>query len=522
MTTRPQTQAIFNQAVVDIVTDLSRAISAEERYQHLLVALRQIFHCDAAALLQLHSSTPSSDTVLEPLAVSGLSEDTLGRRFAIAEHPRLARILASSEPVRFVDNELPDPYDGLVDGNSGALAVHDCLGAALHIDGKVWGVLTLDALQSGTFDRLEPLALRTFIRLAEASVKAVATIQTLREQVAREHQVSQALQAAHGQRELIGKSSALQTLRHAIDTVAGSDLVVLILGETGVGKELVAQQLHARSARSEKPLVYVNCAALPEALAESELFGHCKGAFTGASAERSGKFELADGGTLLLDEVGELPLLVQAKLLRVLQSGEIQRLGSDRALRVDVRVLAATNRELQQEVAAGRFRADLYHRLSVFPLTVPPLRERGRDVLALAGYFLEHNQQRLNVRNVRLSNTAKQTLLDYDWPGNVRELEHVMSRAALLATAEQGRGQRWITIETQHLGLPITGSTAAAVQLLPSAESTATFDVAVDSFRKAWLQQLLQQHDGNLAAAARAAGIDRSNFFRLLKRLQLR
>lgn len=509
-------QRMFDQAVIDIVTDLSQALAPAARYQRLLDALRRIFPCDAAALLQLR------DTVLYPLAVSGLSEDTLGRRFVVAEHPRLSRILLSREPVRFADTDLPDPYDGLVEDAPLQLPVHDCMGAALYIDNTPWGVLTLDALQLNTFDRIDPVALHTFIRLTEASVKAAQTIDGLRQQIDREHQFNQALLAERDTHELIGQSAVMKVLRRNIDTVASSDLLVLILGETGVGKELVAQQLHQRSSRAEQMMVHVNCAALPESLAESELFGHRRGAFTGAVSDRAGKFELADRGTLFLDEVGELPPTIQAKLLRVLQSGEIQRVGSDQSLHVDVRVIAATNRDLKREVAEGRFRADLYHRLSVFPVLVPPLRDRGRDVLALAGYFLENNQQRLHIRNIRLSAEAKQVMLDYEWPGNVRELEHLMSRAALLAAAEQGRNQRWITIEPSHLGLGIASTINAVEPASISIDNSKTLTEAMGEFQKYWLQQCLNTHGGNVAAAARTAGVDRSNFFRLLKKIGLR
>jgi anaerobic nitric oxide reductase transcription regulator len=277
------------------------------------------------------------------------------------------------------------------------------------------------------------------VTLVQDGIEAAGTIRQLAEQAHREQARLQALQRSTlAQRSLGGHSPAMQALLREIDLVAGSDLTVLILGETGVGKELVAQRLHAQSARRERPLVQVNCAALPDTLADSELFGHRRGAFTGALQDRTGRFELADGGTLFLDEVGELSLPVQAKLLRVLQSGEVQRPGSDRLLRVDVRVLAATNRDLAAEVAAGRFRADLYHRLAVYPLRVPALRERGRDVLALAGGFLEENQHCLGMRNLRLTPAAKAWLLQQPWPGNVRELEHVISRAALRVVGGRG------------------------------------------------------------------------------------
>jgi len=516
--TTPVIPADAAQAVLDIVTDLAQPLAPAIRHQRLLAVLKRLFGCDAMALLQLR------DTVLQPLAVDGLSEDALGRRFVVAEQPRLAHILRSREPVRFDDAALADPYDGLIENASGPLPVHDCMGAALYIDERPWGVLTFDALQPGVFADLDPQLLRLCVRLAEVSVKTALTIDGLRAQIDREHQFNEVLRAERAPHELIGKSPAMQALRHNIATVAGSDLLVLILGETGVGKELVAQQLHQQSPRAQRSLVHVNCAALPETLAESELFGHRRGAFTGAIQDRAGKFELADGGTLLLDEIGELPLSIQAKLLRVLQLGEIQHVGNDQPLHVDVRVLAATNRDLRAEVAAGRFRADLYHRLSVFPIAVPPLRERGRDAIALAGYFLEANQRRLHLRNIRLSTAAKQALLDYEWPGNVRELEHVMSRAALLAAADQRTASRWVSIEPEHLGLRplIAPATKPAIASAAAPQGSTTLAQAMAEFQKSWLQQCLHEHDNVVAAAARRAGVDRSNFLRLLKKLGLR
>lgn len=515
----------LSPALVELVADLSRDFTAEERYRRLLATLRQIFPCDAVALLQLQNPGAGGERgqqFLKPVAVDGLSEDTLGRRFDVATQPRLAHILQSREPVRFENSDLRDPYDGLVEGAGATLPVHDCMGATLYIDGQPWGVLTLDALRAGAFDDISPAALRTFIGLAEASVKAALTIAALRRRAEREQQVNRALLADRGRRELIGKSAAMQRLRGEIAVVAPSDLTVLILGETGVGKELVAQQLHAASGRAQQTLVHVNCAALPETLADSELFGHRRGAFTGATQDRGGKFELADGGTLLLDEIGELPLSIQAKLLRVLQSGELQRPGSDRALRVDVRVLAATNRDLKAEVAAGRFRADLYHRLSVFPVWVPPLRERGRDVLELAGFFLEDNQRRLGVNNLCLSAAAKQALLAYAWPGNVRELEHLLSRGALLAVAQQTRQQRWITIDVAHLGLGESAPAPADDQAQAAVVDDVPLAEATREFQRQWLRQALRRTDDNLSAAAKIAGMDRGNFHRLLKKLGLR
>ena len=498
-----------------MLADIARDIPAADRYGRVVQALKRLFPCDAAALLRL------SGGALQPLAVAGLSDDTLGRRFVVREHPRLARILASDRPVRFADSQLPDPYDGLIDASEEQLEVHDCLGATLRVDGEPWGVLTLDALSPHAFDAIEPAALETLVRLAEASVRAAEAVDRWSGQAQLARDEHRALEADDSG-ELVGKSAAMHDLDRLIRTVASSDLLVLVLGETGTGKELVAQRIHSLSPRSAHPLVHVNCAALPEALAESELFGHTRGAFTGAVAERRGKFELADGGTLLLDEIGELALPLQAKLLRVLQSGELQRVGSDRALRVDVRTIAATNRDLAREVAEGRFRADLYHRLSVFPLLVPPLRDRGRDVLEIAGRFLERNQRRLALRNLRLTKDARAALLAYPWPGNVRELEHVISRGALLAAAGVGRDRRVIEVDVPHLGLARSPQPTSAATRLPPLRIGQTLAKATEQFQSAWLRRLIDEHDGNFAAAARSAGMDRGNFHRLARRLGLR
>jgi formate hydrogenlyase transcriptional activator len=233
--------------------------------------------------------------------------------------------------------------------------------------------------------------------------------------------------------EIVGRSPALRRVLHQVEQVAGTEATVLILGETGTGKELIARAIHRHSARRDGPLVTVNCAALPPTLIESELFGYEKGAFTGALTRKAGRFELADGGTLLLDEIGELPLDVQAKLLRVLQDGTFERLGSGPTTTVDVRVMAATNRNLVQQVATGHFREDLYYRLNVFPVTLPPLRERREDIPPLVWYFISQCQSRLGKVIARIPERAMARLMAYDWPGNIRELANVIERAIILS-----------------------------------------------------------------------------------------
>ncbi|HZX64428.1 MAG TPA: sigma 54-interacting transcriptional regulator [Myxococcales bacterium] len=241
------------------------------------------------------------------------------------------------------------------------------------------------------------------------------------------------IQSVEGASELIGDSDPMKYLRFRIGQVAPSATTVLIQGETGTGKELVAESIHRLGVRSGKVLVKVNCAALPHALAESELFGHEKGAFTGAQAQRKGRFEVADGATLFLDEIGELPLELQAKLLRVLQDGDFQRVGGDRTLHVDVRIIAATNRDLAREVAAGRFREDLWYRLNVFPITVPPLRQRSEDIPALTHAFVINLCEKMGRAVLELPRAAVQALQAYNWPGNIRELQNVLEQAVLVS-----------------------------------------------------------------------------------------
>lgn len=256
----------------------------------------------------------------------------------------------------------------------------------------------------------------------------------LREELERERDyLREEVQVSMNYGRIIGESPALQKMLARIEAVAQTSASVLIQGESGVGKELVAHVIHARSPRSQGPLVKVNCASIPHELFESEFFGHVKGAFTGAVRDRVGRFQLADGGTIFLDEVGEIPLDLQSKLLRVLQESEYERVGDDHTHSVDVRVVAATNRDLEQAVAEGKFREDLFYRLSVFPIEVPPLRERGDDVVQIASHFLERTCQEFGHRPLTFSKQQAALLKRYDWPGNIRELKNVIERAVILS-----------------------------------------------------------------------------------------
>ncbi|PWB33720.1 nitric oxide reductase transcriptional regulator NorR [Pseudomonas sp. SDI] len=515
------TQTLLN-ALLALVKDLSRDLPERERYRRLLEAMRALLPCDAAALLRLDGEW------LVPLAVDGLSADTLGRRFKVSDHPRFAAILSRPGPTRFAsDSDLPDPYDGLVEGLHQQLEVHDCMGCPLFVDERPWGLITLDALDPEQFQPAELDALQAFASLAAATVTVAARIEHLALRAEDEHQRAEIYRQASGQqhKELIGQSPVHKRLLEEIRLVGSSDLTVLITGETGVGKELVAQAIHQASARADQPMISLNCAALPDTLVESELFGHVRGAFTGAVGERRGKFELANGGTLFLDEVGELSLTVQAKLLRVLQSGQLQRLGSDQEHRVDVRLIAATNRDLAEEVRAGRYRADVYHRLSVYPLLVPALRERGRDVLLLSGYFLEQNRSRMGLNSLRLSPEAQAALLAYDWPGNVRELEHLIGRSSLKALGQHRQRPKILSLEAHDLDLPAPGSTPQAPAVSPAPtlpEAGGDLRQALDLYQRQLIEASLARHGQNWASAARELGLDRANLSRLARRLGLR
>jgi anaerobic nitric oxide reductase transcription regulator len=510
--------------LASIAADLTAALSAKDRYQRLLGALHRIIPFDAAALLRLEGEA------LIPLAAHGLLPNAMGRRYARSDHPRLDSICKSSEPVRFqADSTLPDPFDGLLAKDADALHhIHACLGCPLYVDEKLVGALTADALDPHAFDYLDQGFLKAVGAIAGAQMQTANLIEALERSAELQGLIaSDLMQDIHRRQgsQIIGSSQIMEHLRREIELVAASDFTVMVLGETGVGKELVVRAIHAASARNDGPMLYLNCAALPETLAETELFGHIKGAFTGASRDRAGKFELSDKGTLFLDEIGELPLSVQAKLLRTIQEGEIQRVGSEKTIHVDVRLLVATNRDLEEEVKADRFRADLYHRLNVYPIKVPALRERKEDIPLLTGYFCERTQRRLGLGPVRISTNAVEILSRYSWPGNVRELENIISRAILKASSESPRGNP-VIIKPIHLGGDLISLDTNIQLSSPDLDTLISKDLflqdAVQQFKKQLIQRALTKNDGNWAAAAKELGMHRSNLHHLATRLGLR
>ena len=372
----------------------------------------------------------------------------------------------------------------------------DVLQAALHEDPAIKAiVITSDQEQSTAMQALRLGAADYFVKplpLDElrAALKRAAYLADL------ERQAAGVFEDPDDDMGIIGKSPAMVALRHRVRRVAETDFTALILGESGVGKELVARAVATLSHRRDQPYVVVNCAAIPETLLESELFGHEKGAFTGAHAQKKGKFELADRGTLFLDEIGDLSPGLQAKLLRFLQERTIERVGGNRLLQLDVRVVAATNRNLENDVRDGVFREDLYYRLKVLPIRVSPLRERGDDVLELANHFLAQLAKELGVPCKRLSNGAELALKRHEWPGNVRELENVIKAAAVTA---------------QHALI-----SAEDLDLVPSDSAPQNLKAARDQLERGLIERALWRNGGVISRAARDLSISRVTLYDLL------
>ncbi len=316
-----------------------------------------------------------------------------------------------------------------------------------------------------------------------------------------------------GKHELVGSGPAMKKLLAQIDRVAASETRVCILGETGTGKELVARAIHEKSPRNENPFITLNCAAVPAELIESELFGHEKGAFTGAAAKHLGKFEQADGGTLFLDEIGDMPVAMQAKLLRVLEEGEVEHVGGDKPIKVNVRVVVATHRNLEDLVKQNAFRRDLFHRIYVFPLALPPLRERPEDYPDLVAHFARQVAAQNGWKEKIFTEEAIGELRKYTWPGNVRELRNVVERLILLSAEDS------VPASDVRLVLPDSSSSASSTSLTSSAPSLGTLAERTESFEREVMLAEIRRHNFHMTNVARALGLERSHLYKKCQQL---
>ena len=425
---------------------------------------------------------------------------SLARAFRLAGHEAVVcdnadRALDLAKAQRF-DMILSDV---VMPGKDGLTLLADLKTAGVQtpvvmVSGQANIEMAIRATRLGAVDFLEkPLSTDKLLVTLENTVK-----------LTRLEEENRRLKQRTGKQELVWKSAVMQGVMTRLDRVAASETRVCILGETGTGKELVAHTLHDKSARRNGPFVTLNCAAVPAELIESELFGHEKGAFTGATTRHLGKFEQAHGGTLFLDEIGDMPALMQAKLLRVLEQKEVERIGGDKSIPVDVRVVVATHRNLEELVRKGDFRQDLYHRIFVFPVTLPPLRDRREDIRLLVDFFAAAVARQNEWKPREITADAYAELEHYFWPGNVRELRNVVERLLLLADDQVDRG-------TVHLALP------GAPPALPSA--TGTLSERMDKHEREVILAELKNHGFKMTDTARALGLERSHLYKKCQQL---
>ncbi|TAJ23219.1 MAG: GAF domain-containing protein [Nitrospirae bacterium] len=451
------------------------AVTMEELVPAIMETIRQVIPHDMNGLVRF--TTDAQGPWFEPIHIDGFELNLEPLRQYPFERMAPAEMLATGKPVLITGyghERFPERT------HIESLGILSAMLCPLTVRGKPYGFLAIGARRRNAFsERDVALAEQIGHHLSQAvaNILAYDEIRRLKDQIELENvYLRDEIRASVDFKELVGESPALQTTLKTIEKVAPTDSTVLLTGETGTGKELVAQAIHQLSPRKARPLITVNCAALPPTLIESELFGHEKGAFTSAVARKIGRFELADRGTIFLDEIGEIPLEVQVKLLRVLEAQEVERVGGNQTIKLNVRVIAATNADLDQAVQDGTFRSDLYYRLKVFPIRIPPLRERGEDIPMLARHFVKKYSARHRKTVTRIDSATLRALTAYAWPGNVRELEHMIERAIILSQGPI------LTIEELDSDQPTAGTarsgkSAKGVRTLAEAERAHILDV---------------------------------------------
>lgn len=455
---------------------------------------------EASSLLLVN---PDNQRLYFEIATGSKAQDV--QKFSLKKGEGIAGWVFQNNRSLIVNDVSQDPrYFGDI-GKKVGFTTQRILAVPMRVRNECVGVIEIINKNSGKpFTEDDRQWLEVFANQAALAIQNAKSFEQARNEIT---SLQDQIATDRGYHTFVGSSRAIEEKLDLVARVAQTDSSVLILGESGVGKELFAEQIHLQSKRAEKPLVRVNCAALPEPLLESELFGHVKGAFTDASSDRRGRFELANGGTIFLDEIGELPLSIQAKMLRVIQQRTFEKLGSSEPVTVDVRIVAATNRDIERAVEQGTFRNDLYYRLNVLPLHIPPLRQRQEDIPELAEFFLQRFRRETKKMVRGFSDAAMQALLSYTWPGNVRELENAVERAVVICSGD--------LITPSDLILQNTD------QVSEDNYAERPLREAVTLFKRHFIESELRTHNWNQTETAKILGIQRTYLSRLIKELNI-
>jgi len=483
---------------LNVLLNFSRTLSSVRDVatlqQKVLDAVFEVAPADRAAVLLVEEGSEEFSSILGRYRNAGPEQPIQASQTILNEVMRENVAVLSND---VIEDETYRAADSLASPN-----VRSVLAAPMEAQGKLVGVIYLDASSAGV--HFDAGLLQLVLALGNIAGLAMENARHLEWLGGENRRLQQELSADHG---MIGESQAMRGVLEFISRVAGRESTVLVWGESGTGKELVARAIHANSGRANKPFVAINCAAITETLLESELFGHEKGSFTGAVSQKKGKLEAADGGTVFLDEVGELAVPLQAKLLRVLQEREFERVGGTRPIKVDIRVIAATNRDLKEASRAGSFRQDLYYRLNVVSVRMPSLRERKEDIPLLANFFALRFGEKVKRRVAGISAKARACLLRYEWPGNVRELENAIERAVVLGSTE--------LILVEDLPEALVEETAT------EGEPVTALHEGLREAKKALIERAIEQAGGKYTEAAGILGVHPNHLFRLIKTLNL-
>ena len=513
---RAKRERDHNQLLLEVTNAVTKHLDIKELIAATSECLKRVIPHDVAAialyddeakLLRVH--TLNAPWMEHPYAdegfVMGLNDSPAGKA-AMTRQPVLINRLD------------PDEYDSPIVAKAYAAGLRSSCNVPLISHDRLLGVVALASHNESAFTKAD---VQLFCHIAGQLAIAVENSLSFRELAALKNKLvseklylEEEIQTEYNFEEIIGQSATLKKILKQVATVAPTDSAVLLCGETGTGKELIARAIHSSSNRRERTLVKLNCAAIPTGLLESELFGHEKGAFTGAIAQRIGRFELANKGTLLLDEVGEIPIDLQPKLLRVLQEHEFERLGSSRTIKTDARLIAATNVDLPQMVAEKKFRSDLFYRLNVFPIVIPPLRERVDDIPLLIGYFTQKHALRMNKRVDKIPKSTVDALCSYPWPGNVRELENFLERSVILSSGEE--------LQAPLGELKVTTSVAVGG---PVAAAPVPSSLSLEDVERRHIEEVLQQTRGVIGGkggAAEILGLPTSTLRNRMKKLGLK